>query len=246
VKKLAAVLFILTIGTFALTGCGQQGSAPSTGPIFTDPATKIAALSSQDFTVKLFYEAIALEPKLNQAGVHVNIGFWSRSPNRDNLIVLLNAINAYSSTETYRGIWDEGTTAATAEQYPSYVTMNKEYWYERAFPLSDGTVSIEGVHYTDPHPVASTEADIIWGAYSQRYADMTKLIRQATGITVESWCFVQGARKTRIFYAYELPELVSLEAAGSVYVHFATTYEASWLNASQWITGTTNAPTPEP
>ncbi|MFA5112892.1 MAG: hypothetical protein WC529_01200 [Candidatus Margulisiibacteriota bacterium] len=244
-KKRAVDLFLLAIGLFALVGCGQQ-SQPSTGPIFTDPLVKLAELSSQDFTTKLFYEAVVLEPKLQRAGVRVSYGFWSRSPNRDNLIVLLNAINGYTSTETYRAIWDEGTTTSTAQQYPSYITMNKEYWYERAYPLSDGTVSIEGVHYTDPHPVTTFEADLIWGEYSQRYADMATLIRQATGITVEAWCFVQGARATRIFYAFELPELTLLEAAGDAYVHFATTYEASWLNPGQWITGTTNAPTPEP
>jgi len=245
VKKLSIFFSLITLLLITLYGCGQQNQS-STGPIFTDPATKLAELASQDFTVKLFYEAVALEPKLNQAGVRASIGFWSRSPNRDNLVVLLNTINAYVSTETYRAIWDEGTTTATAQQYPSYITMNKEYWYERAYPLSDGTVSIEGAHYADPHPVTTLEADLIWGAYSQRYTDTAKLIRQATGITVESWCFVQGARAPRIFYAFELPELVSLEATGDVYVHFATTYEASWLNASQWITGTTNAPTPEP
>jgi hypothetical protein len=43
-----------------------------------------------------------------------------------------------------------------------------------------------------------------------------------------------------------LSELATLEATGDVYVHFATTYEASWVNPAQWITGTTNAPTPEP
>jgi hypothetical protein len=245
-KRSSVTAFALVLFAFVLFGCGRQLEIPSTGPIFTDPAAKIAELSSPDFTTKLYNEALALEPRVSQAGVRVSIGFWSRSPNRDNLVVLLNAINSYSSTETYRAIWDEGTTTSTSKQYPSYVTMNKEYWYERAYPLSDGTVSIEGVHYTDPHPVTPAQADIIWGKYSQRYTDMAKLIRQATGVTIESWCYVQGARAPRIFYSYELPELISLEAAGDVYVHFATTYEASWLNSSQWITGTTNAPTPEP
>ena len=67
------LLFVLLILlAAALSGCGQQGTTPSTGPLFTDPAVKIAALSSQDFTVKLFYEAVALEPKVNQAGVRVS------------------------------------------------------------------------------------------------------------------------------------------------------------------------------
>ncbi|MFH1390553.1 MAG: hypothetical protein ABIH56_07545 [Candidatus Margulisiibacteriota bacterium] len=239
----------LCLSLFALLvifGCGQFNASPSTGPIFTDPAVKLVELSSQDFTLKLFYEAIAREPLVNQTGTRVSFGFWSRSPNRDNLVVLLDQINSYASTEIYRAIWDEGTTTSTARQYASYQTMNQEYWYERAYPLSDGTVSIEGVHYTDPHPVTTIEADLIWGAYSKRYTDMAKLIRQATGITVESWCFVQGARAPRIFYSYELPELASLEAAGDVRVHFAITSGASWQDPSQWITGTTNAPTPEP
>lgn len=238
-------LFIVSCVLVILIGCGQR--VPSTdGPIFTNPATKIAEVSSQAFTTKLFYEAIALESRLNQVGTHVHIGFWSRSPNRENLMVLLDAINAYTSTETYRAIWDEGTTTAAAKQYPSYITMNREHWYERAYPLSDGTVSIEGIHYTDPYPVTSFEADIIWGNYSQRYVDMTAMIRQVTGITVESWCFVQGAKANRIFYAYELPELATEEALGNVYAHYATTYEASWLNSAQWITGTSNFPTGEP
>ncbi|MFA6548934.1 MAG: hypothetical protein WCT39_03275, partial [Candidatus Margulisiibacteriota bacterium] len=170
-KKTVAFLCLLALYLITVIGCGQVVT-PSSGPIFTDPAVKIAELNSQAFTSKLFYEAIALEPRLNQAGTHASIGFWSIYANRARLMGLLNAINTHASTETYRAIWDEGTTTAAAQQYPSYITMNKEYWYERASPLSDGTVSIEGVHYIDPHPVASTEADIIWGKYSQRYVDM--------------------------------------------------------------------------
>ncbi|MBU0629774.1 MAG: hypothetical protein KKC80_02510 [Candidatus Margulisbacteria bacterium] len=240
------LIYLVLLLSFPFFGCGQFNASPSTGPIFTDPTVKLAELSSQNFTVKLFYEAIALEPLVNQTGTRVSFGFWSRSPNRDNLIVLLDQINSYASTEIYRAIWDEGTTTSTARQYTSYQTMNQEYWYERAYPLSDGTVSIEGVHYTDPHPVTTIEADLIWGAYSQRYVDMVKLVRQATGVTIESWCFVQGARAHRIFYSYELPKLASLEAVGDVRVHFAITSGASWQDPRQWITGTTNAPTPEP
>ena len=228
-----------------LAGCGQYQQS-STGPFFTDPAARISELSDPSFTVKLFYEALALEAKLTQRNCHVHMGYWSRSPNRDNIMRLLDAVNSYSSTETHRAVWDEGTTTSTAYQYPSYVRMNLEYWYERAAASGDGTVVIGGVRYTDPYRVTTAEADIIWGKYSQRYADMASLIRTATGMTVESWCFVQGARANRIFYSYELPVLVSLEAAGDVYVHFATTYEASWLDQSKWITGTRNAPTPEP
>lgn len=238
--SLALVLFSL-----CLAGCGQNNQS-STGPIFTDPAAKIIELSDRSFSTKLFNEALVLEAKLAQRNCRVHMGYWSRYPNRDNLIRLLDAVNSYSSTETHRAIWDEGTTTSTAYQYPSYVRMNQEYWYERTTPSSDGTVLIGGARYTDPYRVTTADADRIWGLYSQRYADTAAIIRALTGITVESWCYVQGARANRIFYSYELPVLISLEASGDVYVHFATTYEASWLDPGKWITGTSNAPTPEP
>ncbi|MFA4857947.1 MAG: hypothetical protein WC901_04755 [Candidatus Margulisiibacteriota bacterium] len=245
-RKLIAPALSVILFVFILAACGQV--APnSSGPIFTDPLVKIALLSDDAFITTLFYEAIALEPRLNQADTQVHIGFWSLYPNRAHLIVLLDDINNYSSTleAIQRAIWDEGTTTATSKQYPSYITMNHEYWYERAAG-SGGTVTIEGKTYTDPYPVTSTQADLIWGLYSQRYTDMSTLIHQATGKTVEAWCFVQGARAVRIFYSFELPELVTIEALGDVIVNFALTTEASWQNPAQWVVGTTNAPTPEP
>ncbi|MFA4844311.1 MAG: hypothetical protein WC632_05095 [Candidatus Margulisiibacteriota bacterium] len=60
-KKLSIFFSLITLLLITLYGCGQN-SQPSTGPIFTDPATKIAELSTQDFTIKIFYEAVALEP----------------------------------------------------------------------------------------------------------------------------------------------------------------------------------------
>jgi hypothetical protein len=244
VKKPCAVVFTLTIFALTIIGCGQLLTSTES-PLFTDPVVKLAELESQAFTVKLFSEAVSLEAQLIRSGARVHFGFWSRSPHRDNLIVLLDAINSYVSSEVYRAIWDEGTTTASTKQYPSYVTMNREYWYERANAVG-GKVTINGVTYTDPHPVTFAQADQIWGAYSKRYTDTARLIRQATGITIESWCFVEGARATRIFYTFELPELISLEATGDVYVHFAKSSSSSWQDHTQWITGTTNAPTGEP
>jgi len=236
----------LAILSFAVLSCGRITVLPTTGPIFTDPAVKLTELSNPSFVNQLINEALALDPVLDDTNTRVHMGYWSLGANRTRLVRVLDAINAYTSTEVFRGIWDEGTTTAAATQYPSYVTMNKEYWYERAYPLSDGTVSIEGVHYVDPHPVTPRNADDIWGTYSKRYADMAAVLRQRTGITPEARCFVQGARAVRVFYTYELPSLVSLEATGDVYVYFAVTSEADWRNPADWVLGTGNAPTPAP
>ncbi|OGC11669.1 hypothetical protein A3K48_04140 [candidate division WOR-1 bacterium RIFOXYA12_FULL_52_29] len=61
-KNILIYLFLLL--SFSFFGCGQFNASPSTGPIFTDPAVKLAELSRQDFTLKLYYEAIAREPRL--------------------------------------------------------------------------------------------------------------------------------------------------------------------------------------
>jgi len=242
-KKILFCILALAFCSFSLFNCGRQ--AQTSSPIFTDPAVKLALLSNSSFVSTLYDEAIALNSTLKNANTRVHMGYWSLSANRPRLIKVMDAINSYASTESYRAIWDEGVGTAAADQYPSYITMNKEYWYERAYPLSNGMVSIEGVHYVDPHPVTTKEADDIWGNYSQRYAEMAARLRQETGITLEARCFVQGARVNRVFYVYELPKLVSLEATGDVYVFFALTSEANWLTPADWVKGTINAPTPE-
>lgn len=243
-KKQLFCFCALSLLALFLFGCGQNNYSYS-GPMFTNPAAKIVELSDASFVTKLLNEALALDHVIDNPNTRVHMGYWSLGANRPRLIKVLDAINSYVSTEAYRGIWDEGITTATAKQYPSYITMNMEYWYERAYPLSDGTVSIEGVHYIDPFPVTVKQADDIWGAYSQRYAEMARLLRQKTGITPEARCFVQGARANRVFYTYELPKLISLEATGDVYVFFAVTTEADWTKPANWVQGTANAPTPE-
>lgn len=90
----------------------------------------------------------------------------------------------------------------------------------------------------------TTEADDIWGAYSQRYADMATSIEQSTGSAVKVWCFVTGARRNRVFFTYEFPELQELEAAGTVQVFFAKSIDSDWAVPTDWDEGTENAPTP--
>ncbi|MCX5751801.1 MAG: hypothetical protein NT099_09105 [Candidatus Saganbacteria bacterium] len=235
----------LLLFVFICIGCGQNTPVPANGPIFTDPAVKLAQLQNPNFAYTLFYEAIALDSSLNQTGTHVHMGYWSLyNPNRARLVTVMDAINGYTSTETYKAIWDEGTTTSTSFQYPSYITMNREYWYERVSAIN-GYVAINGVTYHDPYTVTMQQANDIWGEYSKRYADMATVLHQVTGLTPEARCFVQGAKANRVFYTYELPELVSLEAIGSVDVYFALTTEANWRNPTDWIEGTSHAPTPE-
>ncbi|MFH1095871.1 MAG: hypothetical protein V1728_06665 [Candidatus Micrarchaeota archaeon] len=205
-------------------------------PEFTDPAAKIALLSNENFTNALFSEAVAMEPLLNESGTRVHMGFWSGPNNHGNLVRLLDNINNAPSQNgtAQRAIWDEGTQSSL--QYPSYVRMNaREHWYERA-AQTNGIVTIYGVNYTDPYPLTFPQADQIWGEYSQRYADMAYLIRNATGKPVQVWCYVQGAKANRIFYSYELPELVKLQDQGVVVLHFAKTQDADWENPDEWQT----------
>ena len=192
----------------------------------------------------LYHEAETYEPLLHTPGTQVNMGFWSGRGNHGSLVVLMDAINDLPpspSQPPQRAIWDEGATSSN--QYPSYVTMLNEHWYDRAM-AKNGTVIVLGTSYTDPHPVTFVQADDIWGQYSQRYADMAVPILQATGKPVNVWCFVEGARAGRIFYTYELPELRTLEQEGAVTVHFARTRTANWTEPGDWIVGTANAPVP--
>ncbi len=243
-RRRAALLAAFLAFAFFVAACGSESVLPD--PTFTDPLAKIAATSNPDFTDELLGEAVTYEPLLTTSGTQVHMGYWSGPGNHGSLVRVLDAINAYTpqpSEPKQRAIWDEGVTSSL--QYPSYVTMNKEHWYERA-NATGGVVTIYGVTYTDPFPVTFTQADDIWGQYSQRYADMALTIRDTTGLPVNTWCFVEGAHATRIFYKYELPELVILEQAGAVRVFFAKTQNANWLNADDWIQGTANAPAPLP
>lgn len=239
-KLLKYFTFILCLSLFA---CDGGSSSIVQAPIFTDPAVKLVDLSGSDFMQQLLDEAVALEPIVTTSGAQMHMGFWSGSGNHGSLVRVLDSINATSSSATppQRAIWDEGSTSSI--QYPQYVLMNNEFWYDRAY-FVDGVGVIRGITYTDPYPVTPTKADEIWGAYSQRYAEMATSIKAATGNTVKVWCFVTGARRSRIFFTYEFPSLQTLEAAGTVQVFFAKTIDSDWTVVADWDEGTGNAPTP--
>ena len=73
---------------------------------------------------------------------------------------------------------------------------------------------------------------------------MAEPIAIATGKPVKVWCFVQGAKANRIFYAYELPQLRMMEQKGFVQVYFAKTPDADWTKPDDWINGTAKTPAP--
>lgn len=236
------IVAFLCFAALLLSSCGLATN-PANTPVFTDPNVKIAELNDPSFITKLYNEALSLDPTIGQAGTQVHMGYWSVWANRGYLVSVLDAINS-SSSGTNRGIWDEGVTTSASKQYPSYITMNsQEYWYERANAYGQKVV-INGVAYDDPHPVTTAEADRIWGKYSENYANMAVLLKAATGNTVEVWCFVNGAKRNRVFLSYEFPALQTLESGGIVRVFFAQTSEADWTRPSDWLEGTGNAPTP--
>ncbi len=213
-------------------------------PVFTLPSDKSVQFGDRAFTEKLYTEAIASEPLLATPGTQVHMGFWSGKGNHGSLLRLLDAVNegpAAAAVPPNRAIWDEGTSAYY--NYPSYTRLIEEHWYERAAALN-GTVSIFGTAYTDPHPVTFADADEIWGLYSARYTDLIEPIAFATGRPVKAWCFVEGARANRIFYTYELPQLRILEQKGLVQVYFAKSPDADWTEPDDWINGTANTPVP--
>lgn len=236
-SRLAALLALAIVLPLSLSACGGG----RLDPLFTSPEVKLAALADPLFTQELVAEAVAYEPKLTQSGMQVHMGYWSGAGNHGSLVRLLDSINAQPAEAAQKAIWDEGVQ--TSLQYPSYVTMLDEHWYDRAAAV-DGVVTIYGEAYTDPFPVTFEQADEIWGSYSQDYADMAGYFQQATGNVVKSWCYVQGARANRIFYTYEYPKLQELEAAGTVQVFFAITQDADWQDPEDWTEGTASSPPP--
>jgi hypothetical protein len=243
IRKRSLILLLSFFVAFAACGTIPVAEQPYE-PIFTEPQIKIAATAAQVFTTELLTEATAYEPALLQPSTQVHMGFWSGPGNHGSLVRLMDAINSTTQQEGQpleRAIWDEGATSSL--QYPAYVTMLEEHWYDRTNEPS-GLVTIYGTLYRDPFPVTFEQADAVWGQYSQRYTDMAAPFFETTGRPVKAWCFVEGAHANRIFYTYELPELAQLEAAGAVQVFFAKTQDADWQNPDDWIQGTTDAPIP--
>lgn len=259
-RKSAVLMLLLAVAlsfmlVLPLAGCGSSTTGGASNgatlsqqepykPVFSDPAEKLKETSSPEFTEDLYEEAVAYEPLLNTPGTQVTMGYWSAKGNHGSLVRVLDTINeGPATTPPRKAIWDEGATSSY--QYPSYDTMLEEHWYDRDNE-KDGKVTVFGVSYTDPHPVTPAQADDIWGRYSQRYADMAKLIRKATGKPVRAVCFVQGAKANRIFYKYELPELKTLEQSGDSQVFFANTQDADSDNPADWTAGAVNASAPVP
>lgn len=203
------------------------------------------------FTFKLLDNAVNYEPLITTPDTQMHLGFWSGPGNHGSLVRLLDSINfdpedgCLATTPSPNcAVWDEGATSEW--QYPSYVQMLEEHWYERgnAFDHGTDTVTIYGKTYENKRPLTFHQADEIWGQYSERYADMAREFARTTGLPAKAWCFVIGASKTRIFYTFELPELEQLESEGIVKVFFAKTQDADWKKSDDWIEGTANAPNP--
>ncbi|MBV8614051.1 MAG: hypothetical protein JOY66_09820 [Acetobacteraceae bacterium] len=242
----------LLTGTMSLAHAGDTDSSANFNPYvpdFTDPQAKLEETAKPSFTLELVKDAASYEPLLKTSQTQVHMGFWSGAGNHGSLARVLDSINfgstPCSGSSPNCAVWDEGAT--TSEQYPAYVTMLLEHWYDRgnATPSSP-TVTIYGKSYPNTNPLDFSTADLIWGQYSQRYADMAVAFFNATGNPVMVWCFVQGASPTRVFYTYEYPELQKLEAAGVVKVHCALTPDADWTNRNDWSDGTGSAGCPAP
>lgn len=239
-------ILIIAFAVLALVLTQNNNCTPAQGPWipeFADPHVKLAELSNPQYTGEIFREATSFQPLLKEPGTQVHMGFWSGAGNHGSLVRLLDGINNYKPGKgetAQKAVWDEGPESSL--QYPAYTEMNaRELWYARSSPGKDGKVMLYGKEYADPYNISFAEADAIWGEYSERYADMAVLFKQATGKKVQVWCFVQGAKPNRVFYTYEYPELVKLEKEGIIEVHFAKNPDADWKRPQDWIRGTENA-----
>lgn len=252
IAGMSALLILVGVALFALgyltasqalreTSRTPLGDGIVSDPVDTSPGDKLSVLSNEGFARKLFDESTALEARLGQPGTQVHMGFYSGPGNHGSLARLLDDINSYEATDgvIHKAVWDEGVTSSL--QLPSYVLMNREAWYERAYPV-DGKAVVYGVPRADFVSVTPEQADALWGQFSRRYTGQASLFKEATGRSVEVWCFVQGAKANRIFYTNEFVELQRMEAEGVVNVHFAKTANADWNDPADWTHGTVNHP----
>lgn len=232
------MVLVCVAGAMLVAGCEDNSLSE---PLFTSPTNKLSVLSDEAFTHRLFDECTALDSRLDEPGTQVHMGFWSGPGNHGALVRLLDKINSHEVKDgsVHRAIWDEGVTSSL--QIPSFVTMTREAWYERAYPV-DGKAVVFDVEYENFAPVTPEQADAVWGLYSRRYTNQATLFKQTTGKTVEVWCFVEGAKAQRIFYTNEFVELKRLEAQGVVSVHFAKHPDADWTNPMDWTHETENHP----
>lgn len=234
-------LFGGTTGNCRLTSCDCPVEADHV-PVFPDPSEKLSEISDPNYTKQLFVEAVAYEPLLVTPGTQVHMGFYSAKGNHGSLLRLLDSINdgpAATANPPNRAIWAQGVNGFYP--FPSWERVMDEHWYERASAVN-GTVTIFGESFQDPYPVTFAQADAIWAQYSSRFTEMAEPIAGATGRPVKAWCFVEGAKSTRIFYNYEFAVLRKLEEKGLVEVYFAKTQQSEWDNPADWLNGTVNVP----
>ena len=225
---------------FAHDGPGGNHFNPYV-PIFTKAQVKIAETTSRRFTFLLLDNAVNYEPLLLSPQTQVNMGFWSGPGNHGSLVRVLDSINVgcIKVPSPNCAVWDEGATSS--EQYPAYVKMLMEHWYDRGIADDSPTVTIYGKIYRNINPLDFPTADQVWGQYSQRYTDMALEFYRQTGKPVMVWAFVQGAKPNRIFYTYEYRELQMLEAEDVVKVYCAKTPDSDWKNPDDWTAGTGSA-----
>lgn len=219
-------------------------------PMFSSAQAKLAKTRDPRFTASLLTNVVDYEPLFLAPGTQAHMGFWSGSGNRGNLVRLLDDIN-FGSTRCARGptpncaVWDEGAT--TSEQFPLYVEMLVEHWYDRGnAPAGSPVITIYGKRYYNTNSVDFPTADRIWGQYSQRYTEMARPLYRSTGKQVKAWCFVMGAGSDRVFYTYEYPKLQELEREGVVTVYCAKNANANWRKPDDWTVGTGSAACPDP
>lgn len=222
-------------------------------PIFTNPSLKVAITGKSSFTNTLVEQAYRVNPLFVQKGTQIHMFYWSGPGNHGSAMRLIDTINAIgkcgpSSPQTSQvncAIWDEGVpdTGGQIYWYPEYFQMNVEHWYDR---VASGPITIFGKQYPKFFSIDLNTANLIWGQYSARYAEMATVFNAQTGNVVDVWCFVQGARAGRVFYAYEYPTIEKLEAKKIVKVHCAKNQNADWQNPDDWTEGLGSAACPPP
>lgn len=206
-------------------------------PVFTGSQQRVADIKKR-FPDALVKNASDYEPLVLAWGTHVHMGFWSGSGNHGILARLVDAINAGDAflmndpTQKIPGCKSKGNCAVFADgassmnQFPEFSVMLKEHWYERGTAQGEGqpfsrTVMIYRRSYNNIRPLYFADADSVWGAYSQGYANMARIFKQKTGNPVTIWVFVNGGTQQRIFDKFERPVLRQLENEHVVEIYCA-------------------------
>jgi len=97
ITVICLVVLLLTAGHY-LVQPSSQPCADATLIIFSNPNAKLAEISSDNFTMLLFTEALKYEPFLNKTGTQVHMGFWSGKGNHGNLVRLLDDMKPTEET----------------------------------------------------------------------------------------------------------------------------------------------------